>query len=393
MHVNAATVVRSADPGPRKAQELQHRPPEQRIVPPRTPSPGFRSAYGPPAGRTAPWAEAVGRLFGPVDVQVEDPEQVTGGISMGDCGYVRTCTFDAAPHRIRVGGRAAARGDDRHVFVLVQGSGTGLLAQNGGRMRLAPGDIALFSTGGGLTLTFPEPSRVHLLRLPRLVLSVPQADLSTLFAAPVRPSAGLRAVTSPFLAAVARASPQWSAAVGDRVAGHVADVLATLITESPAGSRPADGNREPADSGSLARVGSGPPETGRPEHGGTVYGTAAPGDLAARIRAHIALHLPDSELSPGSIAAAHHVSVRYVHWLFSQEGTTVGSWIRQRRLEEAARELALPGRGDTVALVAQRWGFVSASHFSRVFRKRYGMSPRAWRDSCAPARGPLSAAS
>ncbi|MFF2198440.1 AraC family transcriptional regulator, partial [Streptomyces sp. NPDC058157] len=28
--------------------------------------------------------------------------------------------------------------------------------------------------------------------------------------------------------------------------------------------------------------------------------------------------------------------------------------------------------------VAQRWGFVSPSHFSRAFRAAYGMTPREW---------------
>ncbi len=393
MHVNAAPVGTPPVARPREALDPKHLPQGRRAFPSRAPSPGFRSASGAEADRTALWAEAVGRLLGPVEVHLEDQEEFTGEISFGDCGYVRTCTLDAAPHRIRVAGRTAARGDGRHVLALVQASGTGLLSQNGSRMRLTPGDIALFAPYGGLMLTFPEPSRVHLLRLPQLVLRVPQADLSALFAAPLRPSAGLRAVVSPFLAAVARASPQSCAGIGDRLAGHVTDMLATLITEPPAGRRPAQGPRASAGHGTLARADSGSPEPGSPKHGGAHSATAAVGDLAARIRTHIALHLADPHLSPGSIAAAHHISVRHVHWLFSQGGTTVGGWIRERRLEEAARELALPGRRDTVALVARRWGFVSASHFSRVFRERYGMPPRAWRDACAAARDPLPNAS
>ncbi len=47
------------------------------------------------------------------------------------------------------------------------------------------------------------------------------------------------------------------------------------------------------------------------------------GELVAGVRAHIDDRLADPELSPASIAAAHHISVRYLHRLFAQEGTTV----------------------------------------------------------------------
>ncbi|KJY36597.1 hypothetical protein VR45_10995 [Streptomyces sp. NRRL S-495] len=38
-----------------------------------------------------------------------------------------------------------------------------------------------------------------------------------------------------------------------------------------------------------------------------------------------------------------------------------------------------------MAAVAGRWGFVSTSHFSRVFRAAYGVTPREWQ---AGAREP-----
>ncbi|WP_307853105.1 helix-turn-helix domain-containing protein [Kitasatospora sp. RG8] len=42
-----------------------------------------------------------------------------------------------------------------------------------------------------------------------------------------------------------------------------------------------------------------------------------------------------------------------------------------------------------MAAVAGRWGFASASHFSRAFRAAYGVSPREWQAASgrAPSRG------
>jgi AraC-like DNA-binding protein len=135
------------------------------------------------------------------------------------------------------------------------------------------------------------------------------------------------------------------------LAGNAVNLLATLAAER-LGSHPA-----------------GPPE-----------GQAPP--VLARILEYVELHLPEPDLSPETLARAHHISVRYLHKLFQQKGTTVGRWILRRRLEECRRDLLRQGRRSrTIAAVAGRWGFTSATHFSRVFRTAYGMSPREWRDS------------
>ncbi|MEU7094726.1 helix-turn-helix domain-containing protein, partial [Kitasatospora aureofaciens] len=82
---------------------------------------------------------------------------------------------------------------------------------------------------------------------------------------------------------------------------------------------------------------------------------------------------------PESIARSQHISVRYLHKLFQQDGTTVGQWVRRRRLDACRRELGRPSRRQaSVSAVAHRWGFVSHSHFSRAFRDAFGVSPREW---------------
>ncbi|WP_063886422.1 AraC family transcriptional regulator [Streptomyces sp. NRRL S-31] len=53
-------------------------------------------------------------------------------------------------------------------------------------------------------------------------------------------------------------------------------------------------------------------------------------------------------------------------------------------LVQCRRDLARRhAAGLTIAAIAHRWGFISASHFSRVFRATYGVSPVEWRDSPA----------
>lgn len=91
---------------------------------------------------------------------------------------------------------------------------------------------------------------------------------------------------------------------------------------------------------------------------------------------YIDTHLGDSSLSPAQVAADHGVSLRYLHLVFAKQGTSFGRWLRERRLSRCHEELSQAQRSGTVTEVAFRWGFNEASHFSRVFKARYGVSPQ-----------------
>ncbi len=109
-------------------------------------------------------------------------------------------------------------------------------------------------------------------------------------------------------------------------------------------------------------------------------GGTAGADLLARIKDHIEANLEDSGLDPHSLAQHFGISVRYLHLLFKEESFSVSRWILERRLERCRRELARVGLCKNITEVAFRWGFNDSAHFSRTFKKRYGLSPREYRD-------------
>ncbi|MFF3762826.1 helix-turn-helix domain-containing protein [Streptomyces sp. NPDC001922] len=103
--------------------------------------------------------------------------------------------------------------------------------------------------------------------------------------------------------------------------------------------------------------------------------------LTLRIRTFIHQHLSDPGLTPRTVAAAHHISLSYLHRLFQEEQLTVAGWIRHQRLERARHDLADAALSHTpVYAIAARWGFPRASDFTRVFTSAYGMSPTAYRN-------------
>lgn len=111
--------------------------------------------------------------------------------------------------------------------------------------------------------------------------------------------------------------------------------------------------------------------------------------LYERIVAHIDRNLDDRELDPTRLAAAHGISLRYLHLLFAQNGQTVSSFIRDRRLELCRRQIETGSNRLSMAELAFKWGFSDVPHFSRSFKRRFGLSPSAWQ-SCH--LGPAGAA-
>lgn len=113
-------------------------------------------------------------------------------------------------------------------------------------------------------------------------------------------------------------------------------------------------------------------------------GSASADTMQHRIARYIEDNLDDPDLSIDSIAAGLRCSKRYVHKAFLGAGTTASKLIWSRRVERCYMDLTDPSRADrTITDIAYRWGFNDSHHFSRLFRQRYGMTPRAFRGAAA----------
>jgi len=100
-----------------------------------------------------------------------------------------------------------------------------------------------------------------------------------------------------------------------------------------------------------------------------------------RITEYVEAHI-GREISIAELARLVGVTEGHLHRAFrATTGMTPLSYIVQRRIQHAAA--ILRERNITIAELAQRVGFVSASHFSRTFRRVVGMSPARFRASCA----------
>lgn len=98
------------------------------------------------------------------------------------------------------------------------------------------------------------------------------------------------------------------------------------------------------------------------------------------VKNFIKAHLKDPGLYVESIASALHISPRYLHLLFQKEQTSISQYIRDMRLDRCARNLENPSfRYRSITEIAFAWGFNNHAHFSKLFKKRYGLSARDYR--------------
>ncbi|MFG3719498.1 helix-turn-helix domain-containing protein [Streptomyces massasporeus] len=301
----------------------------------------------PAADRGERWHHAVSRTFIPLDVRLLEDDPSPGSIVSHRLGSLQVSRVQAGPQVVTRSRRLIARDGKRFLILTLQRRGSALKEQDGREARIGPGDFSLSDSSRLFRKKVQDAFSFTSFHFPREDLRVRDEDLRALTATAFSGREGSAALVGTYFARLAREAGHLDAPAGRQFAATALDLLALLINER---------------SGRFTPQG---PET-----------AAA---TLVRVKDHILRHLADPGLAPPGIAAAHFMSVRYLHKLFQAEGVTVGEWIRTQRLERCRRDLPhSPALGHGVAAVARRWGFTSPSHFSRAFRAAYGMTPREW---------------
>lgn len=97
------------------------------------------------------------------------------------------------------------------------------------------------------------------------------------------------------------------------------------------------------------------------------------------VRDLIARDLSSADLGVAKLMGAIGISRTALYRLFEEDGG-VQAYIRQQRLARVRSDLATADPRARIADIAARWGFDDPAYFSRIFRQRFGMSPREYRE-------------
>jgi AraC-like DNA-binding protein len=97
--------------------------------------------------------------------------------------------------------------------------------------------------------------------------------------------------------------------------------------------------------------------------------------LLERARVLIGRRLRDQDLTPESICRDLRVSRSRLYRLFEPAGG-IYAYIRRQRLVRARDALSDNADMRPVGRIAEHWGFVDPSAFSRSFKHEFGMSPK-----------------
>lgn len=297
------------------------------------------------------FGEVASTAFSPLRLDCDRPGGFKGRMRSRLQGEVFVAEVRARAHTILQRPTAESSSTPR-VKVGLSVAGRMVARQAGREATVLPGDMIALSTEHPYDLLLDDDFRALWITFPRSVADVPGADFDQLTATRIAGDDGLAAIVAPMLGRMPDHLDALSSASGHRFINHTVDLLVDTLHERLGTTRETAGDARRAA-------------------------------LLAAIHAYIDEHLAEPDLDPAGIAASNYISVRHLHGLFQEQGETVASWIRTRRLERCRRDLADPlARHRTITEIAFGWGFTDPSHFSRLFRTTFGVSP----SECRPPR-------
>ena len=294
------------------------------------------------------WREEVTSAYMAVDVvpNLRDGDQPhVSAFTTGALGSLKIFEVTGSAVDVRRTRATIRRSDPGLVKVAVQLRGRGLIAQRDRQAVLTPGDFVVYDTSEPYLLRWENDYTLFVVMFPRSALKMSANGISSITAVPIRADHGVGALVSRFLSGLRlglsagslNSNPRFEEAAIDLVCASVSDQASQI-------------------NGAL---------------GATILASA---------KSFIDRHHADPALDPSMVAAAHHISPRYLRKLFAAAGITVAGCIKERRLERCRYDLEDRSLlRDSIGTICARHGYVDSAHFSRLFKQRYGLSPRAFR--------------
>ncbi|WP_042268889.1 helix-turn-helix domain-containing protein [Paraburkholderia heleia] len=290
------------------------------------------------------WREVLCEAFVSLDPVIKPNDQpFLGRVSSHDLYQTAQTQIFSRGQFINRRWEEIRRNPVEYCFANFQLEGSCVVRQDGQETLVSPGGFAVVDSTRPYYLDFREDWRVLSFRIPRSQLISRLASPRQAMARAVDGKGGLGLVASRFACSLERINTDTGIDAQEGLSTALNSVIAITLGATLASQ---EGDRQPVREA-----------------------------FRRAIETYISDHLADPLLSPNTIAMRFGVSRRTLYGLFEDSALSVSGLIREQRLLRSARDLQSPAcRG--VLAVAMRWGFNDASHYSRIFKKRFGVSPR-----------------
>ena len=309
----------------------------------------FSTAEAPPGQGFALWRRRMEGALGPCTAVALSEGDFQADVEAVEVGDVRLARMAAGPHRLERTRATGAEGPGM-IHVLFVQKGRFRLEQNGRSALLEAGEWSFYDTSRNFICGNDEPVEMLAMMAPRA--AVFGRDIGAYQCAAERFSSakGAARVARSYLASLFDEMPDLNASISGDLAATAVQLVRLVAAEAL-------------------------------RHRNVL---SIKDMLKARIESYVCRNLRNPQLTVDMVAAAHACTKRYVHKIFSAE-ETLGQYILGARLDRCREDLLKPElAGQSITEIAFSWGFNSSAHFSRVFRRRFGVSPSACR---SPAVG------
>jgi len=302
--------------------------------------------------RLALWQDIVCDVYVQLDCKSDLGSAFNGRITRAQLGEASCTEVSSQQQRVYRTRSRIARSHEDFFLIALGKHGVGGVAQDGRETVLRPGEFTIYDTTRPYELRFDDAFTQVILQVPRdmLLRRIPGTEaLTAISFGSDRP---LQKLAHDFVYRLCQSADEIQPEHAVRLSEQAVDLVAMALSER-LGTRALPSTRRLA--------------------------------LLHRLKAHVRTHLADPDLSISGTAAALGVSPRYVNDLLAEEGTSFQRFVLTERLAQCQRDLASPILVHRhVSEIAFAWGFNDVSHFGRVFRERYGLSPRDFRASKLP---------
>ena len=305
-----------------------------------------------PDRRLAVWQDIVCDTFVGLDCRSDMHEAFWGAVSQSAVGPATFTRVDSCAQRVFRTPSRIARASQDYVLVALGNSGVNGVYQDGREAVVTAGQFVIYDTTRPYELRFDDSFSQTILQMPRKLLQQRIGAFDALTATTFSSDRPLEGLAYEFLVSTSKVIDHVDPATATRLLDQGLDLIAMAFAERMH-------QRSPDQS---------------------VHRSA----LLYRLKNTILTQLSDPELSMAQVAAAIGISPRYASDLMADEQISFRSYVQTQRLERCKRDLSDPAHAARhVSDIAFAWGFNDLAHFSRIFKQRFGASPREWREQAA----------